>query len=118
MPTQVPEQCHAGMGSHGVVYKGAAYRTLDGASPADTDSDGCQCTDATYPYDCPSNWLAVPEGWSLAPHDDDSIATVAAHGWGASCLALADGSAWVSANYNPPGGSCGLEDLVTCEAGG
>ena len=39
----VPEQCRAGMGSHGVVYNGSAYRTLDGAGPASTDS-GCQCT--------------------------------------------------------------------------
>eukprot|EP01045_Picozoa_sp_COSAG04_P057046 COSAG04_NODE_26972_length_288_cov_1.079365_1_plen_60_part_10 len=58
-------------------YRGHLYRTLDGADPAETDSS-CQCTGYSS---CPDNWLAVPEGWSLATHDDDSIAAVAAHGW-------------------------------------
>ena len=80
----------------------------DGADPADTDHD-CQGTD---------NWLAVPEGWSLAPHDADSIAAVAAHGWGTHCLALADGSTWFSANSGSAGDSCGRSGyLATCEAG-
>ena len=61
----------------------------------------------------------MPEGWSLAPQDDDSIAAVAAHGWVTRCLALADGSSWWSATaqYNSPGDSCFSDNLATCEAG-
>ena len=118
---EVPEQCRAGMGSHGVVYKGAAYRTLDGADPADTDYHdqvGCQCTGGAEGTGCYTNWLAVPEGWSLAPHDDDSVAAVVAHDWCTSCLALADGSAWgTDARWENAGTSWGSHELATCKAG-
>ena len=47
----VPAQCAAGMGSHGVVYNGAAYRTLDDAPPEGgsygAPNRGCQCTGGT-----------------------------------------------------------------------
>ena len=104
----VPAQCVAGMGSHGVVYNGAAYRTLDDAPPEGGDwgdpGHGCQCEDSH----CTSaddrswqgnNYLPLPPGYALAPPDADTIAVIAAHGWSTRCAVTADGEAWASANY-------------------
>ena len=102
----VPAQCAAGMGSHGVVYNGAAYRTLDDAPPeGGRDGDpngGCQCTDwSPSTGRCTgggNNYLPLPAGWVLAPNDATSIAVVAAHGWSTSSLVLADGVACYTSN--------------------
>ena len=73
----VPAQCVAGMGSHGVVYNGTAYRTLDDAPP-EGDGDGapnggCQRIGAGWNDDRTEydrgepNWLPLPPGYTLAP---------------------------------------------------
>ena len=86
--SMVPTQCVSGMGSHGVVHNGTAYRTLDDAPP-EGGSSGCQG---------PSNYLPLPPGYALVPPNADTIAVIAAHGWSTSCAVTADGAAWVSAN--------------------
>eukprot|EP01045_Picozoa_sp_COSAG04_P005491 COSAG04_NODE_255_length_18797_cov_46.325968_17_plen_455_part_00 len=111
-------QCAAGMGSHGVVYKGAAYRTLDDAPPEGgrygAPNDGCQCTDGTS--SCPSNYLPLPPGYALAPPDADTIAVIAAHGWSTICPVTA-GASWGSANYGRPGDLCGSGNYLTSSDG-
>ena len=98
----VPAQCVAGMGSHGVVYNGTAYRTLDDAPPEGgyygAPNGGCQ----RYYDDGPQpNYLPLPPGYALAPPDADTIAVIAAHGWGTECAVTADGAAWYSGNWGP-----------------
>ena len=108
------------MGSHGVVYNGAAYRTLDDAPPEGgsygAPNAGCQrtcterirgsCTERYSSGNCRSwsdnlgepNYLPLPPGYALAPPDADTIAVIAAHGWSTACAVAADGASWVSAN--------------------
>eukprot|EP01045_Picozoa_sp_COSAG04_P015137 COSAG04_NODE_1177_length_7916_cov_13.807599_6_plen_730_part_00 len=133
----VPAQCVAGMGSHGVVYKGTAYRTLDDAPPEGEyrgdPNGGCQriCTEY-YDHDGTSfcltwgepNYLPLPPGYALAPPDAHTIAVIAAHGWSTLCAVTADGEAWYSANwgdmanydgddYTLAGSSCGSDSLAS-----
>ena len=130
--TTAASKCAEGMGSHGVVRFGAAYRTLDGASPdggcCGAPGFGCQCHDADGDGlrndDCPSNWMALPPGWELAPNDADTIAVIAAHGWSTNCVVAADGSAWASANGRHAGDACEFDStsdsgsfLSKCERG-
>ena len=113
--------CVAGRGDHYIEHGGYTWRTLDGANPQGGSSgapnDGCQCGwtwdetgGFTLSSDCPSNYLALPAGWVLAPNDATSIAVVAAHRWSTACAVLADGTAWWSANSpswgDTPGESC------------
>eukprot|EP01045_Picozoa_sp_COSAG04_P006354 COSAG04_NODE_310_length_17225_cov_12.768014_12_plen_520_part_00 len=133
----VPAQCVAGMGSHGVVYNGTAYRTLDDAPPEGgrhgargAPNGGCQrgpnCTEywpGTISHIChtyePPNYLPLPLGYALAPPDADTIAVIAAHGWSAECAVAADGAAWYSANnnYYTPGGRCGSSNRLASSGG-
>eukprot|EP01045_Picozoa_sp_COSAG04_P007070 COSAG04_NODE_360_length_15920_cov_50.432815_13_plen_1375_part_00 len=117
-------ECRRSAGSHYVEQEGYLWRTLDGAAAAGTHvgppNHGCQCDNGVA--SCPSNWLSPPSGWMLAPHDQTSIAAVAAHRWSTACVALADGTAWCSAHYTSSAGqTCGVPRndnvLVTCEAG-
>ena len=88
------------MGSHGVVYNGAAYRTLDDAPPEGGEGGapnaGCQGR---------SSYLPLPPGYALAPPDADTIAVIAAHGWSTRCAVAADGGAWCSANEGSSAGN-------------
>ena len=100
-----------GRGDHYIEHGGYTWRTLDGADPQGpwngAPNGGCQCTDGGS--SCPSNYLALPAGWVLAPNDATSIAVAAAHGWSTTCAVLADGTAWRSANpvsWTSPGDSC------------
>ena len=114
----LPGNCTAGMGSHGVVYNGAAYRTLDDAPP-EGGSDGapnrgCQ---RTWP-DREPNYLPLPPGYALAPPDADTIAVIAAHGWSTACAVTADGAAWRSANQgSSAGGRCGSGNYLASSGG-
>ena len=114
------------MGSHGVVYNGAAYRTLDDAPPEGGRSGdpnrGCQnpCNDGRDSGYCSwsnrgePNYLPLPPGYALAPPDADTIAVIAAHGWSTDCAVTADGAAWWSANNGyVPGDRCGSDDLAS-----
>ena len=62
-----------------LFYNGAWYATLDATSKDSTET-GCQ-----------DSFLALPIGWQVAPHDDDSIAVTAAYPWGTHLLVYADG---------------------------
>ena len=113
----VPAQCVAGMGSHGVVYNGTAYRTLDDAPPeggySGAPNAGCQipCWNGRdsghcYPRAEP-NYLPLPPGYALAPPDADTIAVVATHGWSTGCAVTADGATWDTAACTNCGGGAG-----------
>ena len=54
-----------------VVYKGYEYRTLDGTFP-DSNSAGYQ-----------DYWLPLPDGWEIAPWEEDVRAVAEGHPWGA-----------------------------------
>ncbi len=108
-----------------MVYNGAAYRTLDDAPSEggrlDNPNRGCQCTDLDAngkTWDnCISghsqNVLPLPPGYELAANDVDSVAVIAAHGWSTTCVVLADGSAWRSANHGRAGDRCGSGRLAS-----
>eukprot|EP01045_Picozoa_sp_COSAG04_P016050 COSAG04_NODE_1311_length_7269_cov_4.533333_5_plen_330_part_00 len=114
----VPAQCVAGIGSHGVVYNGTAYRTLDDAPPeggrTSDPNDGCQ---RIVGIGGAPNYLPLPPGYALAPPDADAIAVIAAHGWSTYSVVTADGGKWYSANrdgsYGPPGDSAGSDGLAS-----
>ena len=114
----VPSQCLAGMGRHGVVYNGTAYRTLDGAPPegpwAGGPNYGRQNPCMEYyvralPCTRREQYLGLPLGYALAPPDADTIAVIAAHGWSTVCAVTANGEAWYSGNSDSwnAGNSCG-----------
>ena len=109
----VPAACVAGMGSHGVVYNGTAYRTLDDAPPEGgsygAPNDGCQriCTQY-YEYsngNCRTrgepNYLPLPPGYALAPPDADTLAVIVAHSWSTHCVVTADGNGYTWSREMP-----------------
>ena len=108
------EVCLAGRGNHYIEYGGYTWKTLDGADP-DGPADGaprggCQWTD---------NYLLLPAGWVLAPHNVDSLAVITAHSWSTRCPVLADGTSWNSAlGYDVPGDRCGLDNYLATSTSG
>ena len=71
-----------------VPYDGNAYATLDGASPTDSSNEGCQ-----------SSYMALPEGWQLAPTDATVVENVIApYYWGTNLLTMANGAAYFTKN--------------------
>ena len=114
------DPCVAGRGDQYIEHGGYTWRTLDGADPQGGNrgapNNGCQCIDTDSTHRCTgggNNYLPLPAGWVLAPNDATSIAVVAAHGWSTQCPVLADGTAWVSANWGSAGGSPGDSCPVT-----
>ena len=110
----VPPQCRDGMGAHPawtVPYKNHIYRVLDDADPRGDGyalpNLGCQCLDdrdgRSSTDSCPSNWLALPDGWSIAPNDADSQAVVGAWDWSTDCAVLSDGRAYNTGERDEPG---------------
>ena len=126
----VPAQCVAGMGRHGVVYNGTAYRTLDDAPPRgwhryDSDDDAYESNDgsqAVLHYDegyendgwgprarvRPARWvlddpnyLPLPPGYALAPPDADTLAVIVAHSWSTRCVVTADGNGYTWSREMP-----------------
>ena len=116
----MPAQCAAGMGSHGVVYNGTAYRTLDDAPPQGTSTGdpngGCQRIGWRGSNE--PNYLPLPPGYALAPPDADTIAVIAAHGWSTRCAVTADGAAWYSANMIDAGDDCAYGSNRLASSGG
>lgn len=62
-----------------VSHAGARYATLD-AEDKDSEATGCQ-----------DDYLDLPAGWIIAPHDESSINVTAAYPWGTHLLVYADG---------------------------
>jgi len=75
--------------SNSVVYKGLKYMTLDAVNPND-NSTGCQTTP-----------IQLPAGFQLATNTLDSRQVIALYRWGTSCVNLADGTSWGTAQYYP-----------------
>lgn len=70
-----------------VVYDGHAWATLDAADPQASGYSGCQ-----------NYWLALPEGWEVAPAST-AVRTnvIGAYGWGTDLLVAANGEAYSTA---------------------
>ena len=99
-------------------YAGYDYRTLDNVDPDEDDrfgapNSGCHCTGGTT-RNCPRSYRPLPPGCVLAPNDVDSIAVIAAHGWGTTCVVLADGTSRMTATATyRAGNSCHNGRLAT-----
>ena len=111
-PTSEENPCLAGAGQNYIEHGGYFWRTLDGADtegPNDgAPNAGCQRVGYSSASSLGQpNYLPLPAGWVLAPNDATSIAVTAAHGWSTDCAVLADGSAWISANWDTAGNRCG-----------
>ena len=70
-----------------ITYNGKKYAALDGWSPTDYSSQGCQSTP-----------LSLPSGWSIAQNNAASIAVIAMYPWGTDLMVLADGSQYYTDN--------------------
>ncbi|EKX38764.1 hypothetical protein GUITHDRAFT_115092 [Guillardia theta CCMP2712] len=69
----------------GLEYSGRYYATLSGRGPND-------------PYTCENNpYMAIPQGWELAPNTQDSQYVTWLYPWGSNALFLADGTEWCTA---------------------
>jgi hypothetical protein len=68
-----------------VVYAGARYATLDGVDPLSLSS-GWQ-----------AGWLALPDGWVIAPNSQQSRSVIAMYPFGADCVFVSDGSGYYTA---------------------
>jgi hypothetical protein len=62
-------------------HRGRDYAALDGSSPSDGGTVGCQ-----------QGFRPLPSGWRIARGGDDSAAVAAAFPWGAAFVVVADGS--------------------------
>ena len=81
-----------------VVYNGNTYKTL---SDWDKNSNN---------HECQQNWITIPNGWRLAPNNQDSITVIQSKNWSTSVLAIEDGHFWYVGRYRQygrwhPGGS-------------
>lgn len=74
---------HVDLKLRSVTMSGRRFATLNGNT---YDSSNYRCSSSTH--------LAIPDGWELAPYDDDTVAALRKGIWGTECLVLADGSAW------------------------
>jgi hypothetical protein len=70
-----------------IPYAGQNYAALDGWSPTDEDTSGCQ-----------SSYLSLPDGWSIAHNNANSISVIASYPWGTDLMVLADGSQFYTRN--------------------
>ena len=70
-----------------ITYNGQSYAALDGWSPSDSLTEGCQ-----------SSPLNLPSGWSIAQNNAASIAVIAMYPWGTDLMVLADGSQFYTVN--------------------
>lgn len=73
-----------------VAHQGRDYATLCGARPADENVQQEQI-----------EFLALPDGWELAPGNADVVAEVIGkHPWGTAELVTADGKSWVTGHVD------------------
>lgn len=72
-----------------VVYDVHAWATLDAADPQESGSTACQ-----------NYWLALPEGWQVAPEPDAGVRAnvIGAFPWGTDTLVAANGASYFTAN--------------------
>jgi hypothetical protein len=68
-----------------VDYNGFSYAALDLQRYPGSQETYCQ-----------NYYLPLPAGWSVAPHNSDSIAVIALYPWGTQVMSLQDGSYWTS----------------------
>eukprot|EP00960_Hanusia_phi_P046375 757771-Hanusia_phi.AAC.5 len=80
-----------------VGFNGQRYATLEGRSPH--DSSVCQR----------ESFRRIPDGWNIAPNNQDSVTVATRYAWGSNQAVLADGSGW-STVY---GGQCCWAELLT-----
>jgi hypothetical protein len=81
-----------------VVYNGNTYKTL---ADWDKNNNGLACQ---------NYWIAIPDGWSIAPDNQDSIQVIKSKSFNTGVLAVKGGNFWYAgqwANYGQwyPGGS-------------
>ena len=93
-----PGSSSAGPSRHcanSVVHQGVRYATLD-ATVKESSAVGCQ-----------DDFLALPDGWEIAPQDESAIAVTAAWPWGTHLLVYSDGGQRYTNNedYDSPGGT-------------
>ena len=76
-----------------VIHDGRAWATLDATEPQES---GIACQDY---------WLALPEGWQVAPEPDAAVRAnvIGAYGWGTDHLIVANGYTYWTANGTPKG---------------
>lgn len=74
-----------------VIYNGKEYATLGFADPLSRQHLGCE-----------KNYLPLKEGWSLAQNNSESVAVIAAYGWGTTRL-IASNVTYYTANAGPDG---------------
>jgi len=71
-----------------VVYNGNIYKTL-----SDWDKNGGG-------HDCQTRWIAIPNGWRIAPHTQDSINVIKSKNWNTSVLFVEDGACYYVHRYS------------------
>ena len=70
-----------------VVYNANTYKTL---SDWDKNSNN---------HDCQNNWMTIPNGWSLAPNNQDSINVIKSKNWSTAVVAIEGGHFWWAGRY-------------------
>ena len=70
-----------------ISYNGKYYAALDGWSPTDSDTQGCQ-----------SQYLPLPSGWSIAPDNADSLSVISRYPWGTDLMVLSNGAQYYTYN--------------------
>lgn len=93
----LPASSSAGSSRHcenSVVHQGVRYATLD-ATVKESSAVGCQ-----------DDFLALPDGWEIAPQDESAVAVTAGWPWGTHLLVYSDGGQRYTNNedYDSPGG--------------
>jgi hypothetical protein len=89
-----------------ITYNSQKYAALDGWSPTDFSTQGCQSTP-----------LNLPSGWSIAQNNAASIAVIALYPWGTDLMVLADGSQYYTRNSRYSGMSGQPRQWYCCDQG-
>ncbi len=89
-----------------ITYNGQSYAALDGWSPSDSSTQGCQSTP-----------LNLPSGWSIAQNNAVSIAVIAMYPWGTDLMVLVDGSQFYTDNDRYIGMAGQPRQWLCCDQG-
>ena len=89
-----------------ITYNSQKYAALDGWSPTDYSTQGCQSTP-----------LNLPSGWSIAQNNDASIAVIGLYPWGTDLMVLGDGSQFYTQNSRYSGMAGQPRQWYCCDQG-
>lgn len=74
-----------------VTYNGNVYRTITGVDPDATYYDFLDTTTNEVNFPCQSDFMPLPDGWMMAPNNNDTAQVIKGHIWGGYYIIVSGG---------------------------